>query len=80
VSRPDMETMAYWSNIKAWEATKAGKFKDEIVPIEGEKEDGTKFLVDRDQWVRESVSMEKWPRCSLLSSLTVSSPRRPLRH
>ena len=59
VSRPDMETMAYWSNIKAWEATKAGKFKDEIVPIEGEKEDGTKFPVDRDQWVRESVSMEK---------------------
>ena len=59
VSRPDMETMAYWSNIKAWEATKAGKFMDEIVPIEGEKEDGTKFAVDRDQWVRESVSMEK---------------------
>lgn len=59
ISRLDMETMAYWSNIKAWEATKAGKFKGEIVPVEGEKEDGTKFMVDRDQWVRESVSMEK---------------------
>jgi acetyl-CoA acetyltransferase family protein len=54
-----METMAYWSNIKAWEATVAGKLKDEIVPVEGEKEDGTKIAVDRDQWVRESVSMEK---------------------
>jgi acetyl-CoA acetyltransferase family protein len=44
---------------KAFEATQAGKYKAEIVPMEGEKEDGTKFLVDRDQWIRESISMEK---------------------
>ncbi len=59
VSRVDQENMAYWSHKKAFEATLAGKFKAEIVPLEGEKEDGTKFLVDRDQWIRESISMEK---------------------
>ncbi len=51
--------MAYWSHKKAFAATEAGKFKAEIVPLEGEKEDGTKFMVDRDQWIRENISMEK---------------------
>jgi len=59
VDRVDMENMAYWSNKKAAEARDAGKFKGEIVPIEGEEEDGTKFVVDRDQWIRDNVSMEQ---------------------
>jgi acetyl-CoA acyltransferase len=59
VSRIDAETMAYWSNKKAAEARDAGKFKDEIVPYEGEKEDGSRFVVDADQWIRANVSMEK---------------------
>ena len=59
VSRVDQENMAFWSHKKAFEATQAGKFRAEIVPIEGEEEDGTKLVVDRDQWVRESISMEK---------------------
>ncbi len=59
ISRADQENMAYWSNKKADEATKAGKFKDEIIPMEGLKEDGTPFMVDTDQWVRSDVSMEK---------------------
>jgi len=58
VNRFDMETMAYWSHKKAWEATQAGKFKKEIVPLEGEEEDGTKIVVDRDQWIRENITME----------------------
>ncbi|MBN2398194.1 MAG: thiolase family protein, partial [Deltaproteobacteria bacterium] len=59
VERTDMENMAYWSNKKAAEARDAGKFKGEIVPVEGEEEDGTKFMVDRDQWIRDNVSMEQ---------------------
>jgi acetyl-CoA acyltransferase len=59
VDRVDMETMALWSHKKAFEATEAGKFKAELVPMEGEEEDGTKFMVERDQWIRESISMEK---------------------
>ncbi len=58
VSREDMETMAYHSHKQAAAATAAGKFKNEIVPVEGEEEDGSKFMVDRDQWIRDSISMD----------------------
>jgi len=59
IIRKDQENMAYWSHMKAYEATQAGKFKKEIVPIEGEKDDGTKFMVDTDQWIRANVSVEQ---------------------
>lgn len=59
ISRIDQENMAYWSHKKADAATKAGKFKDEIIPIEGLKEDGTPFMVDTDQWIRGDISMEQ---------------------
>ncbi|HNY65217.1 MAG TPA: thiolase family protein [Deltaproteobacteria bacterium] len=59
ISRVDQETMAFWSNKKAFEATKAGKFAGEIVPVQGEKEDGTPFMVTEDQWIRGDISMEK---------------------
>lgn len=59
VSRKDAELMAYWSHKKAAEARDAGKFATEIVPIEGEKEDGTKFTVATDQWIRDNVSLEQ---------------------
>lgn len=59
VSREDQENMAYWSNKKASEARDAGKFKNEIVPVEGEEVDGTPFLVEHDQWIRDTVSKEK---------------------
>ena len=59
VSRKDAEVMAYWSNKKAAAARDAGKFAREIIPIEGEKEDGTKFMVTTDQWIRDDVSMEQ---------------------
>jgi len=59
VSRKDAELMAYWSNKKAAAARDAGKFTGEIVPIEGQKEDGTKFMVTTDQWIRDDVSLEQ---------------------
>ncbi|MGC9325011.1 MAG: thiolase family protein [Desulfomonilia bacterium] len=58
VARIDQEAMAYWSHKRAHEATESGKFRKEIVPVEGEREDGTTFMVDRDQWIRPSISME----------------------
>ncbi len=69
INRTDMETMALWSNKKAFAATSEGKFKDEIIPVQGEKEDGTPFTVDRDQWIREDISMEKMA--------TMASPFKP---
>lgn len=59
ISRKDQETMAFWSHKKAGEATKAGKFKAEIVPVEGQKDDGSPFMVDTDQWIRADISMEQ---------------------
>ena len=59
VNRKDCENMAYWSNKRAAEARDSGKFKKEIVPIEGLGDDGKPMLVDQDQWIRGDVSMEK---------------------
>jgi len=59
VNRKDAEAMAYWSNKHAAAARDAGKFKNEIVPYEGEDLEGNKFIVDKDQWIRDNVSMEK---------------------
>ena len=59
ISREDMDNMAAWSNQKASEAKKAGKFKHEIVPVMGLKEDGTPFLVEHDQWIRDKVDRAK---------------------
>lgn len=59
INRVDQENMAFWSHKKAYEATQAGKFKKEIVPVQGHREDGTAFMVDQDQWIRPGVSMEK---------------------
>ncbi len=59
VNRKDTEVMAYWSHMRAKEARDAGKFKDEIVPIMGKKEDGTEFLVEHDQWIRDNPSLEQ---------------------
>ncbi len=59
VDRKDAEVMAYWSNKKAAAARDNGNFAREIVPIEGEQEDGTKFMVTTDQWIRDDVSLEQ---------------------
>ncbi len=58
VSRADMENMAMYSHKKAFAATQEGKFKNEIVPIMGD-DNGEELLVDRDQWIRETLEPEK---------------------
>jgi acetyl-CoA acyltransferase len=59
ISREDMENMTIHSHKKAFKATQEGKFKNEIIPVMGTKEDGTKFLVEKDQWIRETLEPEK---------------------
>jgi len=54
----EMQQVAYWSNKKAAAARDAGKFDNEIVPIEGEDDDGNKFMVKTDQWIRDDITME----------------------
>ncbi len=59
ISREDMENFAVNSHLNAAKAMKEGKFKDEIVPVMGIKEDGTEFLVENDQWIRDILEPEK---------------------
>ncbi|NLA11286.1 MAG: thiolase family protein [Firmicutes bacterium] len=58
VNAEDMIEMAYHSHKRAAAARDAGKFDHEIVPVEGHTEDGEKFMVDRDQWIRDNISRE----------------------
>jgi acetyl-CoA acyltransferase len=65
VSREDMDKFGMESNRRAYEAIKAGKFKDEIIPIKAFKykkdKDGkrvrTEFVFDTDDGVRWPVSI-----------------------
>ena len=52
ISREDMDKWAYESNVKAVEATKSGKFKDEILPVEVPVRRGEPILVNEDEGPR----------------------------
>lgn len=55
----DMVNFAVHSNLNAAKARNEGKFKNEIIPVMGKKEDGTEFLVEHDQWIRDNPNPEK---------------------
>ena len=59
ISREDLDRWALRSNLRAAAAQTAGKFKHEIVPVQGKLPDGTVDLVDYDQCVRADSSIEK---------------------
>lgn len=59
VSKDDMVNFAAQSNINAAKARNEGKFKNEIIPVMGKQEDGTEFLVENDQWIRDNPNIEK---------------------
>jgi acetyl-CoA C-acetyltransferase len=58
VSRTEQDEYALNSHKKAAAAIKAGKFRDEIVPIEIPQRKGPAVLFDTDETVREDTSME----------------------
>ncbi len=59
VSRAEQDDYALNSHRKAVAAIKAGKFKDEIVPIEVPQKRGAPVVVDTDEPVREDTSLEQ---------------------
>jgi len=62
ISKEDMDRWSLRSHEKASKAREEGFFKDEILPVEGTLEDGTKTIVDYDQTVRVpgvETSLEK---------------------
>jgi len=70
ISREEMDKWALMSHQRAVAAQKEGKFKNEIVPLEGELPDGAKELIDFDQGPRADSTLEK------ISSLP--TPFKPL--
>jgi acetyl-CoA acyltransferase len=59
ISKEDMVRFAANSNRCAARARDMGKFKAEIIPVTGKQEDGTEFLVERDQWIRDNPDEAK---------------------
>jgi len=58
VSRAEQDEYALNSHLKAAAAIKAGKFKDEIVPVEIPQKKGAPLIFDTDETVREDTSIE----------------------
>jgi acetyl-CoA C-acetyltransferase len=58
VSREDQDEYALQSHRKATAAIKAGKFKDEIMPVEIPQKKGAALVFDTDEAVREDASLE----------------------
>src|SRR6218665_1066918 len=66
VSREDQDAFSYNSHMKAIKAIKAGKFKEEIVPVkvtetyvdENEKKKTREFIVDTDEGPRADTTLE----------------------
>src|SRR6266496_2488041 len=58
VSRDEQDEYAMNSHRKASAAIKAGKFKDEIVPVEIPQKKGSPVVFDTDEPVREDTSIE----------------------
>jgi acetyl-CoA C-acetyltransferase len=58
ISRSQQDEFAAGSHRKAAAAIKAGKFKDEIVPVEIPQKKGAAIVFDTDETVREDTSVE----------------------
>jgi acetyl-CoA acyltransferase len=58
ISREEQDRFALASHQKASEATAAGRFAEEIIPVAGRNEAGNRILVDRDQCIRPDTTME----------------------
>ena len=58
ISRGQQDEFAAGSHRKAAAAIKAGKFKDEIVPVEIPQKKGAAIVFDTDETVREDTSVE----------------------
>ena len=58
ISREMQDKMAERSHARAWEATQTGRFKKEIVGIEGHDADGFRVLCEIDEVIRPETTVE----------------------
>ena len=59
ISREMQDQMGLRSHKKAWEATLAGRFKNEIIGIEGHDANGFRVLCEIDEVIRQDASLEQ---------------------
>ncbi|PTQ87682.1 acetyl-CoA C-acyltransferase FadA [Agitococcus lubricus] len=59
ISRQQQDEFALRSHKKAWEATLEGRFKNEIIGIEGHDANGFKVLCEIDEVIRQDASLEQ---------------------
>jgi acetyl-CoA C-acetyltransferase len=59
ISRREADEFAYESHMRAARAAKAGRFREEIVKVEIEREGGEVDLFEKDECVRPDTTMEK---------------------
>ena len=62
ISREDQDLFAYGSHQKAQAATVEGRFKDEIVPLEGHDDKGVPYLVENDEVIRGEGKLEDYSK------------------
>lgn len=70
IERKQQDEFALRSHKRAYAAAMEGRFKDEIVPIEGHDADGAPMMVDYDEVIRADASLD-----SLLSLRPVFDPK-----
>lgn len=58
ITREQQDFFGVRSHEKAWAATQQGRWKNEIVPIEGHDADGNKVLCEIDEVIRPDVTLE----------------------
>ena len=58
ISRQQQDEFALRSHQLAWEATLEGRWKNEIVPVEGHNADGFKTLCEIDEVIRQDATIE----------------------
>ena len=58
ISREQQDEFGVRSHRLAWEATQEGRWKNEIVPIEGHDQEGNKVLCEIDEVIRPGASIE----------------------
>src|SRR5699024_8504296 len=59
LTREEQDEFARASQMKAAQATEAGKFKDEIVPVSIPKRNGDPVVVDTDEYIEPDTTTEK---------------------
>ncbi|WP_062269952.1 acetyl-CoA C-acyltransferase FadA [Endozoicomonas arenosclerae] len=58
ITREAQDEFGMRSHMRAWEATKAGHFKDEIIPMQGHDDDGNLAVFTQDQTIRPDTTLE----------------------